>query len=711
MSVAHGPYAQRLSPPQAQNCEPLAAFTLHLIQAMLRTGYYAADHPEAQKSLAGLYGQFRLVIGKQPTLTYSVEQVRQERAIRIDGYTSETLSLQKVMIKGMADLFTPKFLEFLDRWKLLSFSFRADCTAEEFDSFIALISQPPTAEQKTMEAAQRLTKAFVNQHILHISTVFDHDIVGRERRLPWRVKMALSRLRRDLRMLPLYERASAEQIRRLKLLLIDDVIRPMRTAALLKDFLVNCDLVAADIAELEETQVEREIIANLSTEMLVATAEEIVKDLEGDASGQLEPKDERSPEVARRSLVLRDIADRLCSTEGSLEQDFLESLLRQNALSLDDLPPPVRRELETRRLADAFLRREDDYLLCLAQLSPIDAAKKLIAVLQRIWPELLRRREYVVIADILQVIDEGRRVSQTAEAFAQLGDLLHEATTGADQVQALLEELRFCEHKDERERLVDILAFVGEPAAPPLMEMYADCDKPVRMSVFEVLDRMGTVVLQPFLIRLPSIEHEWAMVHHVLAAVADHGDSALAEAVARFLVHENQHVREAALSALFKLLGSAGERYYLQALKDRESSVRKVAVAFLGRIRSRDRLALDFYARALDASASNEYREEETVVIQVVETLGDFTDTSAEGVGDAERILLTALRSAPRKGILGRLKKGHRAHSERVLIAVCEALAVIGTSAALDPLSELAASNGQLVSEKAAAAADEIRKR
>ena len=189
MKVESAPQApQGPAAPQAEQHALLGEFTLHLIQAMLRTGYYAADHPQAQKSLTGLYDQLSEVMGERPGLTYSVEQVRQERSIRIDGYTSDSLSLQQVMIKGMADLFTPKFLEFLDRWKLLSFSIRADCTAEEFHAFIGLISQPPTASQKTMEAAKRLTEAFLDRHILHISTVFDHDIVGRDRRLPWRVR-------------------------------------------------------------------------------------------------------------------------------------------------------------------------------------------------------------------------------------------------------------------------------------------------------------------------------------------------------------------------------------------------------------------------------------------------------------------------------------------------------------------------------------------
>src|SRR3990167_6681611 len=105
----------------------------------------------------------------------------------------------------------------------------------------------------------------------------EHTLITaqKERKLPWQGETALSRLRQDLQTLPLYSRASPEEIRRIKLQVIDDVIRPIRTPEPLKDFLINCDLVAAEIAVLAETQVEREIIGDLSEEMLVATAWEL----------------------------------------------------------------------------------------------------------------------------------------------------------------------------------------------------------------------------------------------------------------------------------------------------------------------------------------------------------------------------------------------------------------------------------------------------
>ncbi|OLD75036.1 MAG: hypothetical protein AUG95_01010 [Nitrospirae bacterium 13_1_20CM_4_62_6] len=243
-------------------------FTLALIKTMLRAGYYAPGHPEAKKGLTDLHSEFVLLMGDRAELTYMVTVTADDRAITIDGYDDAPLPLERVMKQDATSLFVPKFLEFFDRWNLLSFSLKATISPEEFHTFLVLMSQPPEASQGTTDAAKRLTQAFLDQHIIHVSTVLNDDIVGKERRLPWRLKMALSRLRRDLRMLPLYKGASPEEIQRIKTQIIDDVVRPIRQAGFVKDFLVNCDLVAADVDLMDERQVQEAILTSLPEERL-----------------------------------------------------------------------------------------------------------------------------------------------------------------------------------------------------------------------------------------------------------------------------------------------------------------------------------------------------------------------------------------------------------------------------------------------------------
>jgi hypothetical protein len=451
---------------------PLAGFTLALIQAMLRTGYYAADHPEAKKSMTGLYAQFRELVEGRSGLTYSLLEKQEEAEITVDGYTSVATPLHQVMIRGMADLFTPKFLDFFSRWKLLSFSIRPDTTKEEFDTFIELMSQVPSGGP-IQEANERLTRALIDHNIINISAVFRHEMVGRERRLPWRVRMALTRLRRDLRVLPLYKKATKEQMLRIKLQIIDDTIRPIRTPTLLKDFLTNYDLIAADVIELEESQVEREIVANLGEEMLVGTAHQIIEELKklSDVDTVATTGEEASAVIGRCVGVLRDVADQLCAIGSVLDHDFLEALVQQKVLPPEQLPVEVRRAIETRRLANAFVRRKDEYLKYLRNPAASDATRKLVATISRITPDLLLRSEYEPVVEILHVIDEGTRVDRTARFFEQVATLMRKELSSQATLGYLLGDLRR-QTKEQRDRLVRVLGFIGDPAAPGLLGVY-----------------------------------------------------------------------------------------------------------------------------------------------------------------------------------------------------------------------------------------------
>lgn len=668
------------TPFQSEVHSDLTDFTLGLIKAMLRTGYYAPDHPEARKTFTGLYEQFKHLIGTRSELTYLVQTTRESRTIIIDGYDLTPLSLDQVMMRGMADLFKSRFLEFFDRWNLLSFSLKADIGAEEFYSFIILMSQPPTASQGTPEAAERLTQAFLDQHILHISTVFNDDVVGKHRRLPWRVEMALSRLRRDLRLLPLYQRATPAEIQRVKMQVIDDVIRPVRTPGLFKDLLVNCDLVAHDIAVLEGAEIEREIVGSLSEEMLVATAWELVKDLERQQTTQAKiPGEGSSDEAARRLSVLREIAARLCSMGSAVEDDLLEALLRQQALPLEDLPSDIRRAVEARQLTDAFLARRDEYLSGLTEIGQGGAEPELASMVHRIMPVLLRRKEYPTVADILKAVNKARHLSPTSQVLEEMVGLLSQSVATEDTLTQLINDLN-SPNKDRRDHLVEILVFIGPRAGPRLLEAFVTSDnKAVRVSTFEAIQRIGGGVMQTFLSQLPEIEHEWLVICHILEALGNLGDASAAQPISRLVHHADAHVRQAAVSALFKLEGAAAEACLIQALRDREGGVRQMAVSYLKRIRSLHPKALEFYAKALGHDPSIA-PQTDAVLIQVCQALASFQTLSADDNAKAKTILLSALQPVQQKSVLGWFKGRSSRHSERVQAAIREALVALGTS-------------------------------
>ncbi len=699
----------------------LAQFTRSLIKSMLHSGYYAPEHPEALKDLTDLHGDFRQLVEERSELTYMVTMSGEERGIIIEGYDSAPLPLDKVMKTNMTDLFMPKFLEFFDRWNLLSFSLKARIRAEEFHSFIVLMSRPAEADQGTKEAGERLTQALLDHHILHISTVFNDDIVGKERQLPWRVKMALSRLRRDLRMLPLYKHATPEELQRIKLQIMDDVIRPVRTPRFLKEFLLNCDLLTVDLAGIGEKQIERRTVEGLSEEMLAVTAWDLVKDLEQLSKTQGQKAEERSyEERARRVSVLYEVMTRLYSIGSALDHDLLDALLKQQALPMEHLPVEVQRAMETHRLADAFMARQQTCVAALSRIERDEAGRQLADMVHRVWPELMRRRHYEVVVKILQAVNTGRQGTTASEVLEELVQRLSEGMASEDTIRHLLQDLD-CQDKARRNCLVEILVFIGDQVGPGLLEAYAKSDnKSVRVSAFEAIRRIGTGALQPFLAQLSSVERDWEVICHILATVGEQGDTYHAQSISQvlhaqsigqLLHHDHVHVREAALRTLFKLQGSAAEGHFLRALEDREGVVRGMALWYLGHIKSRNPQALEAYARALQSDDPSAPPENDPALIQVCHALASFEGLAADDTSKAETILLAALRPVERKGVLSWFKKASQRHSWGVRTAICEALAAVGSTAAIAPLRQVVDTEGGPVAKKAAAAANRIQER
>lgn len=510
----------------------------------------------------------------------------------------------------------------------------------------------------------------------------------KERKLPWQVETALSRLRQDLQTLPLYSRASPEEIRRIKFQVINDVIRPIRTAELLKDFLVNCDVVAAEIAVLKETQVEREIVGDLSEEMLVATAWELIKDLEQLSTIQGKTSGEGpSDEITRRLVILREVVGRLRGMGSAIKQDLLASLLKHQVLSTENVPPEINRTVDTLRLADTFLVRKDEYLESLGRIRQDDSGRELATMVYQILPELLRRSEYQAVAKILQAVNEGRRASQLLE---ELAGLLSQAMAAEDIIRHLLKDMD-SQDKERRNQLVEIVVSIGDQAGPGLLEAYAKSQtKAGRISIFEAIRRIGGNLLQRFLARLPDIEPDWFVVFHILETLSDYGDASLAQPISRFLHHARLHVRQAALTALFKLQGANAEHYFLQGLQDGEGVVRKMAIVYLERIKSRHPQALEFYFKVLRGNDASVPPENDAVLIEVCHALAGFQGLSADDIGKAEAILLAALRPAEQKGVLSCFKKPSPQHSEQLRTAIGEALAAIRKSAAVGPLHHVA---------------------
>ena len=701
------PVTETRAPAPAQGTGALAEFTLDLAKAMLRTGGYAPEHPQSQEARLELYEEFIRVLEDRSGLTYLVGNEGERRSVLIDGYGTGHLALESILIDKIAEMFIPELLEFFDRRHLLSFSLRAGITAEEFDAFLGLMSEPPTTGQGDGER-DRVSQALLDKNILHVSTLFDADVLGRERQLPWRVERALSRLGRDLGLLPQYKHTSAEQIQKTKIQIIDEVIRPLQTPQLFADLLLNCDLLAKNVAVLEEAQIEHEIIAQVPLEFLVSTIRQLIDGLQ-----QLgETKASESQELVSRSrFIIRGILDKLGLAQVAVDGEVLETVVRMEVLSREELPESLQAILERRLVFQDFLTNRHDYLRGFGQFPAGRFEMRLAGVARVAFPELLRRGGYREVVAMLDALGSGRHESGAADTVHELVESFHRLLTAEENVRRLLGALNDEKlEKPVRDAVVMLLSLGGAAAVAGLQEIYAaTASLPIRASAFDAMRLIGPPALEPFLADLATVEPEWTAIHHILAALEDQTDPALADSIKPFLLHENDDVRQAALTRVFELLGSASEDSLIAALADPDLAIRRTAVMYLGSVHSRNSKVLAFYTAALRPEGSGgAEREHDDVLVEVCRSLTGVADTSFDDGSSAEQMLLHALHQKGKKRISGLFQKRPAHHSERVRVAICEALGTVGTADTADVLRETASSETESVAEAARVAAEQI---
>jgi hypothetical protein len=103
----------------------LTDFILHIVQAFLRTGYYTPDHPESIKAKEGLYQQFKSLFEREDELAFLARDDQEQKEVLIEGILPEAQRLSRMMMRGMGELYIPKFVNYLERKDLVSLTMKS----------------------------------------------------------------------------------------------------------------------------------------------------------------------------------------------------------------------------------------------------------------------------------------------------------------------------------------------------------------------------------------------------------------------------------------------------------------------------------------------------------------------------------------------------------------------------------------------------------
>lgn len=660
-------------------------FLLSFIQALLKTGYYTPGHPETDRAREGLYNDFASVVRGHHELTFVTTTAQDMRYIFIDGITDEPESISGYMLKGMAEMFIPKFLAYFDRKNLLSFSIKACISREEFENFLDIMSESPQEQDAAAPTKEKLTLDLINKSVLNISTVFNVDLVGKERKLPWRVEMSLTRLKRDLSVIPLYRNLSEDKIADIKHMVFDDIIRPIRSHVIVKEILINLDIISTDIAGISRDEFVKRVTSYVNKEYLLGAAPEILEFLIFLQDSHEKIQDENLLErISFTKKIARNVALKLIDY-GVAAEDVLLAYCDRGILETTELPDTLQNRIRTREEAEKFIKDPDAYYAGLSKSKSSDEKMNTARQLLLFVPELIMRRLYDITEDVLiRVNSSGYDLSDIDEGLS--GDIVL-------SVGKTIRE----SPKDEQMRILEITDLMGELALVILTDYLTHPSRLVRKISCDKLIHHGKASL-PVLMESLDTRPDPHFVRNVIMILAEicRDTPELEEVFTTHLRHNDSRIRAESITGLATLCGEKAEDLLLHSLQDESPLVRKRAVWALAKIHSSSAKLLSYYTESLTGKVV----EDESVIEQILSHIRTYQVDSFEA-REFEKTIVDALSKG--SGMLGKLSAKH-AISSSLRAAMCDTLASIGSEKSLDILKKISKKDDPSVRSRAAAA-------
>jgi HEAT repeat protein len=678
----------------------LAEFLLSLIQAFLRTGYYTPDHPESKNAKTGLYEGFQALLTQKDELTFLVRDDSAGKKVLIEGVFPEPRELQSVMLRGMAEMYTPKFVTFLDRKDLISLTLKGTMSSTEFDHFIDLMGEPTFKETQERGDKERFVQTLKERGIFNLSYIFKEELLGKNRAVPWRARIALSRLKKDFKAIPFYQDLDVEGLRRVRRQIVQDVVRPVRSAEVIYPIMMNTDL--AETEHFTELEIDEEMITCLSDELLFQLSQTLLKEILRQRNrGSFQ---EKSMHLAKK------IASSLTLTEIKGGESILREYYKHKLISFEELPKATQRSMKSEEDLNKFLQHRNDYLRRFDETQDIEGYMRFARFFKRIIPELARQDQHKETLKIITLIDHHSNKKEEISAYAR--QILDEISKG--DMMGVLKGKLLTGQRETCQAIVPIFSKLGKRSISCLFDLLKESIEPfVHKSACEILLKIDPSTIDIILEELnkEGIETEFAV--RIIRALGEtecvEQVQPLIDTLMAYLSRENPRLREEALWAYYKVMGAKGEKVFLVLLNDPDFGIQKRAIQCLGRIKSQ--IALEKFLDILKGLKDAPSSKIQQILPTLFSALSFYGNIVCSDGRSLEDFLLETLDKQLNIGPLKFLKKDKKCLSEGAVAAVCGTLGEIGTNRSSAILQKLEKQDNPLWNKKAGEALSKITER
>lgn len=572
------------NPDEFNKAKTTCEFVIELTKAISRSGYYDASHPVSLDVKKGLYQFFLDALGSSSEIMITCHDYGEKVDIYISGILDEPFNIKKLTKENTLDLFVPKLKDYFERKSLNSFVIKKNITSEHFESFIDVMSEPIPDNSDSSSLSEYLTKSLVELNITEVTTIFKTDIVIRTK-LPWRVSIILRRLAKDLKVLPMFRDASVDKIKQIRQEIVADIIRPLNNNDLLRDLLVNCDIIASHLTESTQSdELEEIILRSLSAMELLPVTQSIFETYKESKKQMQEDKD--NPKHQEKCVYLEKMlklaAKQIIADELPDTADLFKKLYENKIISSEMLPEEIRFNIQSIKLAGDVLTKIDTYIEKASNTSSPEEMESLAGVFRRVIPELIRIGEWDAISQIVKVIcGFSLREGVSSENIKWLSNLPDSVFEGSEEIFA---HKYINSEQDARNQINEILMQMSSMFIKIAGVVFDKCKDPnVLKSVIDIMSKKGEPARQWCIKILNDQNPSVAMLNYALLVIVNTGQAEDSGLVKRYVKHSNHSIRSKVLGAMVKLNKKDAQELAIEALGDEEEKVRSQAANIIER--------------------------------------------------------------------------------------------------------------------------------
>ena len=658
-------------------------FVLAMTKAMSKTGYYSTDHPEGQRALMGLFDEFtQLMVNRGNEFSFQLSFSRgttDEDVALYDGQNPIRL-MGDILTAGAALNFVPKLVEYFHRQGLLSFTVGREITQTHFEVFIERMTRPPDFSQE--HPGEELSRDLAKAGVREISVVFNEDrIASLKGSVPWRAELALTRLRKDLRMIPMLANASVEEMRKIKSRLMDDILRGLQQVNLiiaLSQHLSEALAGQEDVMTVDEA--ESHLVGAITPQLLPGLANNMTDPWVAEEGGE----EEEADKVTRERMLGR-ITERLLTMPEHESAEALVALYQGGFLQLDSLTEGARNMIRANALADGAANGVETLVAELRQnqTGEKDVFVAMVNDLRLTASSLIARLDWDTAAPVVDVL------------WCYAHGMLPVPKGGAQHASVALSQVADPNACDilgrgivspggSKEACVRIMRQLDpESAVSVLIRVLYDAENP-QLRLWAVNEITNRAYDTPEVIRRGVTEPSapWYVVRNLLTVLRKVGDADDYPAVAQLYEHNQPQVRSEALVTMAELAPERAMRIIERALVEGDRDLRRTATLALANGKQVSGAAVKKLIQILQSE-----RETDGLRMQSASTLSAIV---REGGTSHTATILDALRSiiadkyGSRMHRFKRFAKSRNPPEPHLLAAVCNALGAPDVGSATD---------------------------